>query len=191
MFRAPTTPTERVRRFELEAMPHAPALFSFAHRLEGNRDAALDLVQETWLRAFRSFDGFAPGTNARAWLFRILYRIFLNGRRTRGREVPASDQIGRGSLPDFHLAPADWDAWTGGKAPEPALAPDVIAALADVAEPFRSTVLLIDAFDLDYEGAATVMEVPIGTIRSRVSRGRRLLLAALVGRGIGPNRGGR
>ena len=65
------------------------------------------------------------------------------------------------------------------------------AALAEVAEPFRSAVLLVDAHELDYEEAAAVMAVPIGTIRSRLSRGRRLLLEALVARGIGPNRGGR
>ena len=182
---------ERVLRFEVEAMPHASALRSFALRLEGDPDGARDLVQETWLRAYRGFDGFTPGTNARAWLFRILYRLFLNRRRTRGREVAASDEIERIPFPGFHISPADWDAWTGGRPPQPAPSADILAALAEVAEPFRSAVLLVDAHELDYEEAAAVMAVPIGTIRSRLSRGRRLLLEALVARGIGPNRGGR
>ncbi len=168
--------------FEALALPLAPLLRGVARRLTGRREAADDLVQETFLRAYRTFDGFTPGTNARAWLLTILYSIHANARdaqrRTAGtmsieemedrfeREVEIADEAALRSIEENPRL-----TWEGS---------DVERALAALPDPFRTAVVLVDLEDLTYDEAADVLGCPVGTIRSRLARARRALAASLL-----------
>ncbi len=165
-------------RFEAEALPFLRSLYGAALRLARDADEAGDLVQETWLRAYRTFDNFRPGTNARAWLFTILYSVFINRRKKQRREEPVSTDT-LDALYAQSLEQPD--------PPEEAMAPDVVRALEALPEPFRMAVMLVDVQDLSHEAAATVLRCPVATLRTRLFRARRLLFAALreYGRGQG------
>lgn len=168
----------RRSRFESLALPLASPLRAAARRAIGRADLADDFVQETFLRAYRSFDSFEPGTNVRAWLFTILYSVCANHRRSeRLRRTASIEEIE--SLP---LALADPDALRdlvegGGLAWRGTDAERALAALPD---PFRSAVELVDLAELSYEEAAQVLDCPVGTLRSRLFRGRRALARLLV-----------
>ncbi|HXF56738.1 MAG TPA: sigma-70 family RNA polymerase sigma factor [Actinomycetota bacterium] len=163
-------------RFEAEVLPLLPSLYSAARRLTRDVQEAEDLVQETFLRAYRGFRRFEPGTNVRAWLFRILTNTFINLYRRRQREpqTVSEDEV------------EDWYLYS--KMREEGLEPsaeaavidslpdeDVQGALASLPEPFRLAVLLADVEGLSYREIAEVMGVPIGTVMSRLHRGRRAL----------------
>ena len=160
--------------FEAEALPHLDKLFGAAFYLCGDRDRAADLVQECCLRAFRFFHQFQKGTNCRAWLMTILHNTFRNQYRAGLRE--------RGQL-DIHEPAADHEASLAAgppSDPETLLSSgmmdeEVATALAALPEEFRSAVVLVDLQELSYEESARALDCPIGTVRSRLSRGRRLL----------------
>lgn len=173
-----SNPDERRRQFEAVALPFMQALYNTGLRLTSNPEDAGDVVQDTYLRAYRTFDNFRPGTNAKAWLFTILYSVVINRREKARREVgpfPVEELEERYQL--FVEAPAgdpgDVDAW-GARWPR-----DIEAALRALPEAFRDAVLLVDVQELSYEEAAGALGCPIGTVQSRVFRGRRLLFAAL------------
>lgn len=150
-------------------------LYGFALRLARNPDDAGDLVQETYLRALRKFGGFAPGTNAKAWLFRILYNIFANDhRRRRRRPSVAMDEV---EAQFERLAVESWRRSGSQRAVEDRAALE--GALSRLPEEFRATVLLVDVEGLTYDEAAAALGCPVGTVRSRLSRARRTLLAIL------------
>lgn len=159
-------------------MPHAPALYRTAYRLVGRPEDAKDVVQETFLRAYRTFDNFQPGTNEKAWLFTVLYSIVSNRWRAERRapeEVAVDDAEAR-----FGRALASRDL----TAEEALLArldssAEVDAALGALPDGQRLAVLLVDVEDLSYEEAAAVLACPVGTVRSRLARGRRQLFVAL------------
>jgi RNA polymerase sigma-70 factor (ECF subfamily) len=159
------------------ALVHLDALYHVALRLTRNRAEAEDVVQEAFLRAFRSFERFNPGTNCRAWLFTILRNVFLNRVRSQGREVLEGEL---GSLDQVEMAT---DAQVGRNPEEQFLQTmlhgDVDRALATLPLAFREAVLLVDIEGLTYREVATVLECPIGTVMSRLSRGRALLRRAL------------
>jgi RNA polymerase sigma-70 factor, ECF subfamily len=164
--------------FEQVALVHLNALYRVALRLTRNRAEAEDVVQEAFLRAFRSFHRFNPGTNCRAWLFTILRNVFLNRVRTQGREVLETEM---GGLDQVEMA-ADTDV---GRNPEEhflqtMLHGDVDRALATLPLAFREAVMLVDIEGLTYREVAEVIGCPIGTVMSRLSRGRALLRRALV-----------
>jgi RNA polymerase sigma-70 factor (ECF subfamily) len=165
--------------FEEQALVHLDRVFQFAVRLARNRTEAEDLVQETYLRAFRHFDQFNPGTNCRAWLFAILRNTFLNRVKRRGREVSGLEEG------DLERMEADL---VGGpsaiESPEEELLrqvvdADLVTALDGLPLIFREVVLLADVDECSYKEIAQVCGVPIGTVMSRLSRGRRLLRRAL------------
>lgn len=170
--------SEDVRdEFEAIAVPHLAALHRTARRLARHEADAADLLQETFLRAFRTFGNFRRGTNAKAWLFTILYSVFVN-RYHRSRLEPESAD------------PSDLDARFAAvvepavgaltiEALRSAMAPEVDAALRSLAEPFRAAVLLVDVEELSYEEAAAAAGCPVGTLRSRLFRGRKALVVAL------------
>lgn len=166
--------------FEAEALPHLDKLFGTAFYLCGDRDRAGDLVQEACLRAFRFFHQFEKGTNCRAWLMTILHNTFRNQYRAGLRE--------RGQL-DIHEPVTEHEASVAaGSANDPAtlvlseiMDQEVAEALAALPEDFRSAVVLVDLQELTYEESARVLDCPVGTVRSRLSRGRRLLAASLGG----------
>ena len=165
----------RRRRFETEALPHLKAVYNHAWRLARREDDARDLAQETFLRAYRAFDTYTPGTHARAWLLKVLYSVFVN-RYRRDRRVPAEVSIDEmeARYPRHFAAPEegkDADPWR----PSSWAAPEVEAALAELPEAFRQVVLLVDVEELTYEEAAAALDCPVGTVRSRLFRARRIL----------------
>jgi RNA polymerase sigma-70 factor (ECF subfamily) len=163
--------------FERIALPVAPALYRTAHRLSRPEDAS-DLVQETFLRAYRTFDNFQEGTNAKAWLFTIMYSILANRWRAERR---ASDDVAVDYVEKrFGAALASPQM----NAEEVLLArldasPEVDKALRELPDAQRAAVLLVDVEELTYEEAAAVLDCPMGTVRSRLARGRKQLFVAL------------
>lgn len=153
-------------------------LYNTALRISSNPDDAADLVQETYLRALRTFDNFRPGTNCKAWLFTILYSVFINRRRKAEREVGpfAVEELEQrfGPLLESAEAPAS----------ELELPAEIDAALRSLPETFRSAVLLVDVHELSYEEAAVALDCPIGTLRSRLFRARRMLAVLLTERAV-------
>ena len=165
------TMARRLRdEFRDEALPHVPALLRTATRLSGNREAAEDLVQETVLQAWRSFGRFEPGTNCRAWLYKILMFSHSRQRRDQSRRPLVTD------LDAAHESALQFDPQT----PDTLTAASVKAAFDQLPEPFRIAVLLVDVEELTYREAADALDVPIGTVMSRLNRGRRLMRLALV-----------
>jgi RNA polymerase sigma-70 factor, ECF subfamily len=178
-------------QFEQAALPHLDALYTSALRLARNRDDAEDLLQETVLRAYRSFHQFSPGTNCRAWMLTILYNRFRSGYRRGLREQVANsrDEFEQ-EIETLSLAQDD-----GHDNPEQIAAGHNAAqlirrALASLPEEFRETLLLVDLQELNYQEVADVLDVPLGTVKSRVSRGRALLRTALEKMAIGTGKTG-
>jgi RNA polymerase sigma-70 factor (ECF subfamily) len=171
---------DRRARFEATALPCLRSLHCAALYLSRQPEDARDLVQETFLRAYRTFDSFTPGTSAKAWLSKILYSVFANRYRKTRREppvVPLEEVEARFErlLARSGAEPAPW-GWDSGPAPT---APEVEGALAGLPEPYRDVVLLVDVQDLTYEEAAAALGCPVGTVRSRLFRARKLLFVAL------------
>jgi len=171
---------DRSREFEEVALVHLDALYRSALRLTHNRSEAEDLVQETCLRAFRGFHRFNPGTNCRAWLFTILRNAFLNRIRQAGRDVLAGESVDLEST----TFPGVAETLPARGHPDEeffqtVLHGDVDRALKALPLPFREVVILADLEGLAYKEIAQVVGCPIGTVMSRLSRGRGLLRQAL------------
>jgi RNA polymerase sigma-70 factor, ECF subfamily len=145
--------------------------------LARNRAEAEDIVQEALLRAFRSFDRFNPGTNCRAWLFTILRNVFLNRVRSRGREVPEAETAGFDQAAVSASTPGELNPEE--QFLQTMLHGDIDRALGTLPLSFRETVVLADIEGLTYREVADVLGCPIGTVMSRLSRGRALLRRAL------------
>jgi RNA polymerase sigma-70 factor (ECF subfamily) len=161
--------------FEKTALVHLDALYRTALRLTGSRAEAEDVVQETFLRAFRGFRRFSPGTNCRAWLFTILRNVFLNRVRARGPEVVDGPEPLDSVEVESATGPSE-----GARNPEEeffqsVLHGDVDRALKALPLPFREAVVLADLEGLTYREIAEVLGCPLGTVMSRLSRGRDLL----------------
>lgn len=164
-----------------ETLPQLEAVYGFALRLvAGDAGAAQDLVQETFLRAFRSWATFRKGSNARAWLFTICRNVFLRSREVDQRrgEQPVSQIEGElDSLPmdPLYAAASDPERSAFSRISREA----VTAAIDRLPDEYREAVVLCDLEDVSYAEAAEIMECPVGTVRSRLHRGRRLLQAEL------------
>ena len=166
-------------RFEREALPWMDDVYRFALSLTRNAADADDLVQETYLRAYRSWHTFQPGSDARRWLFTICRNAFLRSLEKTRHETVVDDADAE-ALAAAHARSTAVDDGQGALLTRIDLAPAISTALADLQEPYRSAVMLVDVEDQSYEAAAEVLGVPIGTVRSRLFRGRRLLQDALV-----------
>jgi RNA polymerase sigma-70 factor (ECF subfamily) len=168
-------PAESREEFEREALEHAEHLYRIALRLTGGPQEAEDLVQETYLRALRSWRRFVPGSNLAAWLATILRNAYLDGVRRqsrRPREEPLDEEASEYELYNRLT--------TTGRTPQQVMmdriARDEITAAVDaLPEQYREAVALVDIGDFSYQEAADIVGVPIGTIMSRLHRGRRLL----------------
>jgi RNA polymerase sigma-70 factor (ECF subfamily) len=167
-------------RFEREVLPLLPSLYSAALRMTRNPADAEDLVQETYLRAYRGFSGFEEGTNLRAWMYRILTNTFINSYRKKQRE-PVTVQ--EDDLDEWYL----YDK-LGESGVEPSAEAEVIRSMPDedvqkaleaLPEGFRLAVLLADVEGFSYKEIAEILGIPIGTVMSRLHRGRRALEKAL------------
>lgn len=171
------------REFCDEAVEHLDALYGTALRLTSSPTRAEDLVQDTFVRALRFRDKFDPGTNLKAWLFRVMFNLFINQirREKRGRQIKEgheqSDMIQR-MLPDEHLAPT---AKPEEYFFEKLFSDDVVRALSDLAPDFKMVVLLADVNGFSYKQISDILGIPVGTVMSRLHRGRRALREKLHG----------
>lgn len=168
--------------FEAQAMGFAPALYSAALRMTRNSADAEDLVQETYLKAYRGFAGFTEGTNLRAWLYRILTNTFINAYRAKQRRPDERELDDVEEL--FLYRRLDTLNPATGRSAEDELMDwfteeEVKSALESLPEQFRLAVLLADVEGFSYREIADILEVPIGTVMSRLHRGRRGLQRAL------------
>jgi RNA polymerase sigma-70 factor, ECF subfamily len=158
--------------FENEAMQHIDDLFRTAKRLTMSQTEAEDLVQETFMQAWKSFDRYEVGTNCRAWLYKILFHKFEHHRRkkyTQAKYIQEADDLT--FLSAAYQAPI----------PETVTDREVIGALNKLPEHYRAVVLLADVHEFDYKEVASILEIPIGTVMSRLSRARAQLRKSLAG----------
>ncbi len=169
-----------VAQFEAVTLPFMGALYNKALRLTQRPADASDLVQETYLRAYRAFGTFAPGTNCKAWLFTILYSIFVNQYRHQQRQ-PATVSLEEIEQRFHHALAADNTDFAAGMPGDATSwdAPEVDEALARLPENYRVAVLLVDVEEFSYEEAAGILNCPVGTVRSRLYRARQLLFVEL------------
>jgi len=157
-------------RFELEAMPHLSDIFRTAARILGDRARAEDVAQEVYLQAWKSFHRFESGTNCRAWLFKILFHCVNHHRRKwfRFPQLKETEEFLEVNL----------------TAPEPIpnqlTDEDILSALDRIPADFRAVILMVDVEEFAYKDAAEILSIPIGTIMSRLSRGRKLLREQLI-----------
>ena len=165
--------------FESEAVPHMDVLYNYALRMTGNPDDASDLLQETYFKAYRFWDKYEKGTNIRAWLFRIMKNSYINRYRKESKEP---DTVDYDEVKNFYntiraesVDPNDLQARLFGNL----LGDDVAKALESLSEDFKTVVILCDIEGFTYEEIAEFVECPIGTVRSRLHRGRKMLQAKL------------
>ena len=166
----PDSPAQQWQVFEAEAMPHVERLFRHAMWLERDRSNAEDLVQETLVQAMQSFHRFAPGTNCRAWLLSILHHVHLNRQRKLGRLTIDSEIEERMAHTLPFVAPI----------PDHLTDEDMLAALRNVPIHYHQVILLCDIDELTYKEAAAALGIPVGTVMSRLHRGRELLRIQLI-----------
>lgn len=172
-------PTDPHAAFSALALTAMDDVYRFAKSLTRDEADAEDIVQETYLRAFRSWHTFLEGTDVRRWLFTIARNAFLRSKERERRSVPLDEPEGESAA-----AAAQHVAWSHDGTDQLLLrvgvGPAITQALAELPEPFRSAVILVDLEDQSYDAASEVLGVPVGTVRSRLFRGRRLLQVSLV-----------
>lgn len=169
------TPTEKNDIFNNEFLPHINSMYNFGYRLTFDQDDAKDLVQDTYLKAYRFIESFQKGTNAKAWLFRILKNSFINDYRKKTKE-PAkvdyqevetyynSEDVDRQITPDLRV-----------ESLKDMIGDEISNALNSLDVDFRTVIILCDLEGFKYEEMAKILDIPIGTVRSRLHRARNLL----------------
>lgn len=168
--------------FETAALPFLDALYNMGYRLTRNAEDAEDLVQETYLKAYKYYDKFQPGTNLKAWLFKILKNTFINGYRKRQNQPTKTD---------FADIEGSFESLVSEEAPQSIKSPEEVAldqvldedvqtALDGLRDDYRMVVLLVDLEGFSYKEAANILDVPVGTVMSRLYRGRRALEKTLL-----------
>jgi RNA polymerase sigma-70 factor (ECF subfamily) len=166
---------DKLRIFNHEFMPHINSMYNFAYRLTLDSDDAKDLLQDTYLKAFRFIDSFQQGTNAKAWLFRILKNSFINDYRKKSKEPSKvdyqevetfynSEDVDRQITPDLRV-----------EALQDMIGDEISIALNSLDVDFRTVIILCDLEGFKYEEMAKILDIPIGTVRSRLHRARNLL----------------
>ena len=166
---------EKQRIFDNEFMPHINSMYNFAYRLTLDEDDAKDLLQDTYLKAFRFIDSFQQGTNAKAWLFRILKNSFINDYRKKSKEPSKvdyqevesyynSEDVDRQITPDLRV-----------EALQDMIGDEISNALNSLDVDFRTVIILCDLEGFKYDEMAKILDIPIGTVRSRLHRARNLL----------------
>ena len=172
-------------RFEEDALALADQVYRVARHLVGSREEAEDLMQEAYARAFRSWRSFTPGTNLRAWLLRILTNLNID----RGRKLQRTPELQPLEAGDYYLV--DRLEETGGpisdeeRVDERLSQDNIVEALAHVPHDFRDVLVLVDIGDFTYADAAQILDIPIGTVMSRLHRARRILKQQLAEEAVG------
>ncbi len=172
--------------FESVAIPYLDGLYNMAYRLTRNAEDAEDLVQETFFKAYKHYEKFEAGTNLKAWLFRILRNTFINGYRKKQSQPP---QSAFSDIEDAFESQVLESAFRNTKDPEQevlesVLDQDVQQALDALREDYRLVIHLVDLEGFSYKEAASILDVPVGTVMSRLYRGRRLLEKVLLDYGL-------
>jgi len=176
---------EKDRRFEAELLPIIDPLYNFAFRLTLDEDDANDLVQETYLKAYRFFEYFEQGTNAKAWLFRILKNSFINDFRKKSKQPAKVDYNEVESY--YNTEGNDGDAEIAttsdmrSQSVQELIGDEVASALNSLPVDFRTVIILCDLEGFTYEEMAKILDIPIGTVRSRLHRARNFLKEKLEG----------
>jgi RNA polymerase sigma-70 factor (ECF subfamily) len=184
--RIATDARDRVR-FEEDALALADQVYRVARHLAGSREDAEELVQETYARAFRSWRSFTPGTNLRAWLLRILTNLNID----RGRRRQRTPDIQPLEENDYFLYNRlEEAAGSDGNSQEERVIErlsqdDIVTALSSVPHDFRDVIVLVDIGDFSYQDAANILDIPVGTVMSRLHRGRRILKRELAESAVG------
>ena len=180
--RLATESRDRVR-FEEEALELSDQVYRVARHLAGSREEAEDLMQEAYARAYRSWRSFTPGTNLRAWLLRILTNLNIDrGRRV--QRAPDTQPLEEGDYFLYNKLEEDGGS-AEGRVDDRLSQDDAVAALSAVPHDFRDVIVLVDIGDFSYADAAQILEIPIGTVMSRLHRGRRILKHELADRAVG------
>ena len=161
-------------RFEEEVLQLADQVYRVARRLVSSREEAEDLVQETYARAFRSWRSYTPGTNLRAWLFRILTNLNID-RGRREQRAPATEPLEEGDYFLYNRLEEDGGAADEERVVERLSQDGIVRALSAVPHDFRDVIVLVDIGDFTYQEAAQILDIPVGTVMSRLHRGRRVL----------------
>src|SRR6476660_8446899 len=163
-------------RFEEEALDLSDQVYRVARRLVGTREEAEDLVQQTYERAFRAWRQYTPGTNLRAWLLRILTNLNIDrGRRQQRSPQTTSLDTEAGDYFLYNTLEAQADNVDEEQVVERLSQDSIVDALAEVPHDFRDVIVLVDIGDFSYADAAQILDIPIGTVMSRLHRGRRIL----------------
>ena len=177
-------PHDRKQEFEEVALPHVDALFNLALNLTRNRKDSEDLVQETYLRAYRFFDSYRPGTHVKAWLFRILRNTFIN--RYRAAKIRPSE-VDFSKVEMAYEKMVDEDFLRGRRSPSPedlvmdgVMDSEIQRAMDDLPDEYRAVVVLALVEEMSYKEIAAALSIPLGTVMSRLHRGRKQLQAALL-----------
>lgn len=183
--RAATSARDRLR-FEEDALEFADQVYRVARQLVSSREEAEDLVQETYARAFRSWRSFTPGTNMRAWLLRILTNLNFD----RGRKVQRTPDMQPLEEGDYYLANRIAESegehvLEHDRVVERLSQDGIVSALSALPHDFRDVVVLVDIGEFSYADAAQILDVPIGTVMSRLHRGRRILKQKLAEESLG------
>ncbi|HLR77306.1 MAG TPA: sigma-70 family RNA polymerase sigma factor [Balneolaceae bacterium] len=166
--------------FEEEIIPHLDAMYNFALRLTADPSSAEDLVQDSIVKAYRFFNSYEKGTNAKAWLFRILKNSYINNYRKQSKQPGKVDYDEVASFYETIRADRTDTSDLEDRMFRDLIDDDISKALDELPEDFRTVVLLCDIEDFTYEEIANMLDVPIGTIRSRLHRGRNLLKSQLL-----------
>ena len=167
------------KEFEQEALPHMDALYNFALRMTGDGDDANDLVQDTFLKAFRFFDKFEKGTNCKAWLFRIMKNTFINSYRKKTKEPDKVDYEDVEKLYE-NVKPSSTDsAHLEKEIYDNLLDDEITSAIASLPDDFKTVIILSDIEGFTYDEIADFVDCPVGTVRSRLHRARKMLFAKL------------
>ena len=169
-----TDKENKIRIFESEFLPHIEALKTFAFYLTYDEDDANDLVQETYLKAYKSVEKFVEGTNSKAWLFKILKNAYINEYRRKSRHP---DRVDFNDVVNYHIsdeADGQYSELTEEQL-ESLIGDEVMTALNILPSEFRTVILLADIEDFSYKDMSAILDIPLGTVRSRLYRARNVL----------------
>lgn len=166
---------KKVQVFEQEFMPHIDSMYNFAYRLTFDEDEAKDLVQDTYLKAYRFINSFQEGTNAKAWLYRILKNSFINDYRKKSKQPGKVDYQEVEQYYNSEDTPSNATVDLRLETTRDMIGDEITNALNSLAVDFRTVIILCDLEGFTYEEMAKILDIPIGTVRSRLHRARNLL----------------